>query len=249
MKPLPKSYSRFERPALTIIPNPANLEILRGFTAVEFERIQKHCSHQVFRPGEALFQEGKPLQNVFFILKGHVKFCKKETKDREVTFSLFSEGDIFELMMSDQPENHLFSSYALSETVALKVSPADFRKHFMGNEGFANRILYQKIRTIKRLFFSRLAAGEPVDVRMACLILDIIQRPGMAHSEGKSICLDIPLTRRDIAEIVNTSVETSIRVIRKWIKRGLVTVTQRHLVIQDIVAFKKIVAKIPRLPD
>jgi CRP/FNR family transcriptional regulator len=249
MKPLSKFSVYPNTPVLTIIPNPSQLEILRSFSSVELERIQKHSSHQIFKSGEALFQEGKPLQNIFFIMKGNVKFCKKEPNGKEITFSLLGEGDIFELMMSDQIENHLFSAYALSETVALKVSPSDFRKYFMGNTGFANRVLYQKIRTIKRLFFSRLAAGEPVEVRMACLLLDILQRPGMAGQEGKMVRLDIPLTRRDIAQIVNTSVETSIRVIRKWIKRGLVTMTHRHLIIQDINAFKKITAKLPRLPN
>ena len=152
-------------------------------------------------------------------------------------------------MMSNQSENHLFSAYALSETTALKVSPADFRKYFMGNAGFANDILYQKIRTIKRLYFSRLVSGESVEVRIACLILDILQKPGMAHRDGKTAQLDIALTRRDIAEMVNTSVETSIRVIRKWIKRGLVTMNHRHLIIQDLAAFKKIPEKLPQLPD
>jgi CRP/FNR family transcriptional regulator, nitrogen oxide reductase regulator len=247
MKPLHQITPRPNAPSLAVIPNPFDLDIFRGFPAANFKRIQKHCSHQIFRPGEALFQEGNPLQNVFFILKGHVKFCKKEFGGKEITFSLFGREDIFELMMSDKPENHLFSAYALSETVAIKVSPADFRKHFMGNAGFANRILYQKIRTIKRLFFSRLSSGEPVEVRMACLILDILQRPGMARQEEKTVRLDIPLTRRDIAQIVNTTVETAIRVIRKWIKRGVVTMSHRHLIIQDIAAFKKITAKLPRL--
>ncbi|HTA75733.1 MAG TPA: Crp/Fnr family transcriptional regulator [bacterium] len=249
MRSSPRHASRSADPLLTIVPHLGQLNIFKGFSTAELERLQKHCSYQVFHPGEALFEEGNPLINVFFMLKGHVKFCKKESKEKEITFSLFGEGDIFELMMSNQPENHLFSAYALSETTVLKVSPADFRKHFMGNIGFANDILYQKIRTIKRLYFSRLASGEPVEVRMACLILDILQRPGMARQVGKTVQLDISLTRRDIAEIVNTSVETSIRVIRKWIKRGLVTMTRRHLVLQDAGTFKKIVGKLPQLPD
>jgi len=249
MKPSPKHTYHLSNPVLTIVPHLGQLDIFKGFSLAELEKLQKHCAYQVFHPGEALFQEGDQLKNVFFVLKGHVKFCKKESKEKEITFSLFGEGDIFELMMSNQPENHLFSAYALSETTALKVSPTDFRKHFMGNTGFANDILYQKIRTIKRLYFSRLVSGEPVEARMACLILDILQRPGMAHQEGKTVRLDIALTRRDIAEIVNTSVETSIRVIRKWIKRGLVTMAHRHLVLHDVGAFKKIVGKLPRLPD
>jgi CRP/FNR family transcriptional regulator len=227
-------------------PDLSRCELFKCFSPSELKWIQKHCELQTFKRRETLFQEGAPLSSVYFILKGHVKFCKKTSLDEDITFGLFSEGYVFELMTSDLDKNHSFSAYAMSETTILKISPTHFRTHFMGNTDFANRLLYQKIYTIKRIFISRLAAGESVEVRMAHLVWDLLQRPGMAKYEGKTVRLEIPLTRRDFAEIVNTSVETSIRVMRKWVKQGLVTITRRQLIIKDIVVFKKIVCKIPR---
>jgi CRP-like cAMP-binding protein len=251
MKPM-RAPSSLSRPVLlTALPKPSGFPLFRGLSASEAQQLEKHCVQQVFKPGEALFREGEPLKNVFLILKGQVKFCKKAAPGRgkEIAFSLFGEGDVFELMTSEAEEIHLFSGYAASETTALKVTPRDFRRHFLTNAHFATRLLYQKIRSLKVFYFSRLVSVEPVEIRMAYFLLELLRRPGMAHKEGKGAVLEIPLTRRDIAGIVNTTVETSIRVILKWSKKHLVSVHKRHLVIHDLSTFRKITKGLPFLPD
>ncbi|HEY5037793.1 MAG TPA: Crp/Fnr family transcriptional regulator [bacterium] len=249
MKPSLTSLPNSKTPVLTLVPKLSNFRLFRSFSTMENERLKKYYTHQQFKAGEALFREGEPLKDVFCILKGMVKFCKKTLNGKNIAFSLFGEGDIFELMTTDGDEIHLFSAFAATETSAFKIQPGDFREYFMSHPTFANRILYQKIRSLKGFYFSRLVSTESVETRMAYFLLDLAHHPGMARFEGKKLVFDVPLTRRDIAEITNTSVETSIRVVRKWSKKRLVTVSKRRLVIQDLQAFRKIIAGLPLLPD
>ncbi len=227
----------------------SDFEIFKDFSKDELARIQKNSVLQTFQRRAMLFKEGEPLNNIFFLLKGHVKLCKKESLDREIIFSLLGENYVFEMMIADQLKNHAFSAYALSDSTVFIVSTPDFRKYFMGNFGFANRLLYQKMQTIRIHCDFQLTAGKPVEVRMAHFILGTLKRSGMASRKGKIVRLEFPLTRKEIAELANTTVETSIRVMGKWIKRGLITMDRQYLVIRDINAFKKIIGKIPLLSD
>jgi CRP/FNR family transcriptional regulator, cyclic AMP receptor protein len=215
--------------------------------ANEAGRLEKFCSPQIFEPGETLFEEGHPITDIFLVQRGCAKFYKTSADKRHTVFSIFGEGDVFELMTADEKEIHFFSAKAITETIALSVSPRHFYQNFMSNLRFANQLLHQKIRNLKRFYFKQLAASEPVETRMAYFLLDLAQHPGMAHFEGKKLVFDVPLTRRDIAEIVNTSVETSIRIMRQWSQNGFITVSRRHLTIQNLPSFKKIIAELPLL--
>jgi CRP/FNR family transcriptional regulator len=232
---------------LSVVPKVSNFSLFRGLPAKEAEHLEKFCASQIFGPGEALFEEGHPITDIFLVQRGHVKFYKKSLNKQHTVFNIFGEGDVFELLTVDEKEFHLFSASAITETVVLSVAPQDFYRHFMANLYFANQLLRQKIRNLKHFYFSRLVSSEPVETRMAYFLLDLAQHPGMAHFEGKKLIFDVPLTRRDIAEIVNTSVETSIRVMSKWSQTRFITVSKRHLVIQNLPAFKKITAGLPFL--
>lgn len=245
----PIATRSFELAALSVPPKISDFSLFQEMSAEETGQLEKFCVPRIFNPGEPLFEEGQPMTDIFLIQRGCVKFYKTSPHKLPTVFSIFGEGDVFELLTSGEKEIHLFSTSALTETAALSVSYQNFYRHFMSNPRFARRLLHQKIRTIKQFYFSQMVSSEPVETRMAYFLVTLAQHPGMTRPEGKKQIFDMPLTRRDIAQIVNTSVETCIRVIRKWIKRGLVTMTHRHLTIQDVAAFKKIAAKLPRLPN
>lgn len=236
-------------PTIPSFPPVSNFALFRIFSPMEYARLENYCLPLNFKPGDLLFCEGDPLEHVFLILEGHVKFFKKVTARKERTFNLLGSGDVFELKTGEAEEKHLFSSSALSEVYALKIKLSHFREFFMCHSAFSNRLLEQKIRTIKEFYFSRMVSTEPVEIRMAYFLLNLAKRPGMASTEGKKLIFEIPLTRRDIAEMVNTTVETSIRVIRQWVKKRFVSVSHRRFVIKDIPAFRKIIGGLPVIPD
>jgi len=234
---------------LSAVPKASSFALFSGMPADEIGYLKKFCALKIFAPGEILFEEGRRMTDIFLVQRGCAKFYKTSPHKPRTVFSIFGEGDVFELLTADEKEIHLFSASAITEMAALSVSPKNFYRHFMSNLRFAHQLLHQKIRTIKDFYFTQLVGSESVETRMAYYLLTLARHPGMVHGEGKKIIFDVPLTRLDIAQIVNTSVETSIRVIRIWIKKGLVTMAHRYLTIQDAAAFKKIVDKLPRLTD
>jgi CRP/FNR family transcriptional regulator len=63
-------------------------------------------------------------------------------------------------------------------------------------------------------------AGGRVETRFALLFLKLSENLGRPEEEGTFIPL--PLSRQDLADLTGTTLETSIRVMSRWGKEGVV---------------------------
>jgi CRP/FNR family transcriptional regulator len=74
-------------------------------------------------------------------------------------------------------------------------------------------------------------ALERVEARIAALLLKLANKVGIETKEGLQI--DMRLTKQDVADMVGTTVETSIRTFSKFKKQGLVADKAGKIVIRD----------------
>ena len=75
-------------------------------------------------------------------------------------------------------------------------------------------------------------AVEKVESRIAALLLKLNEKNSDNQTTG------IKLTKKDIAEMVGTTVETSIRTISKFKKLGLITQTEGRIIVKDTAKLK-----------
>jgi CRP-like cAMP-binding protein len=74
-------------------------------------------------------------------------------------------------------------------------------------------------------------ALERVEARIAALLLKLSNKVGVKTAEG--VLIDMRLTKQDVADMVGTTVETSIRTFSKFKKQGLVKDTDGKIIIRD----------------
>jgi CRP/FNR family transcriptional regulator len=74
-------------------------------------------------------------------------------------------------------------------------------------------------------------ALERVEARIAALLLKLSNKVGVETDEG--VLIDMRLTKQDVADMVGTTVETSIRTFSKFKKQGLVTDSDGKIIIKD----------------
>jgi CRP/FNR family transcriptional regulator len=82
-------------------------------------------------------------------------------------------------------------------------------------------------------------ALERVESRIAALLLKLADKTG--EKKDKTILIDMRLTKQDIAEMVGTTVETTIRVMSKFKKSGYITDKDGKVLIKDLEALESIV--------
>jgi CRP/FNR family transcriptional regulator len=82
----------------------------------------------------------------------------------------------------------------------------------------------------------RSLAVEPVEARLAAALLRMAEREGTATGPARR--LSFHLTRQSLADMTGTTVETTIRVVSRWIKGGIVRDEGGRLVLLDVEALR-----------
>jgi CRP/FNR family transcriptional regulator len=83
-------------------------------------------------------------------------------------------------------------------------------------------------------------ALERVESRIAALLIKLAEKTGEKTAAG-AIEIKMRLTKQDIAEMVGTTVETTIRVMSRFRKSGYLKDVEGKIVIMDLAALKSIV--------
>jgi CRP/FNR family transcriptional regulator len=81
-------------------------------------------------------------------------------------------------------------------------------------------------------------ALEKVESRIASLLIKLSDKAGEKVPEG--VAISMKLTKQDIAEMVGTTVETSIRTMSKLTKAGLVAAKAGRIIIRDLEKLKSL---------
>lgn len=124
------------------------------------------------------------------------------------------------------------NAVAMEDTQALKIS----RKHLLRLvDRFPNLMYCIALQLGDRMKSSydslKNIALERVEARIAALLLKLANKVGVETREG--LLIDMRLTKQDVADMVGTTVETSIRTFSKFKKQGFVTDTDGKIIIKD----------------
>lgn len=63
---------------------------------------------------------------------------------------------------------------------------------------------------------------------------------------GDFVEIPVPLSRQDLADLVGTSLETAIRVMTRWARKGVVATRSGGFVVQDCAKLQSLVGSTPR---
>ncbi|MCL5957824.1 MAG: Crp/Fnr family transcriptional regulator [Chloroflexi bacterium] len=187
----------------------------------DFQEIANLFAERDFQKGEAIFLEGDDSDRLWIVKSGKVKIVKHSDTGKDLLVGVISAGEMFGGVAVFGKEPYPASAEAMEPTVALGIR----RRDFVDLVGRYPTIAFQMIDELgKRLKeaheMMRSLAMERVERRIAHVLLKLAQKLGSPCEDG--IIINTPLTRQDIADMAGTTVETSIRVMSRLTKDGIV---------------------------
>jgi CRP/FNR family transcriptional regulator len=198
----------------------------------DIKEIKDYFSVEEFRKKENVFSEGDPSDWLYGVLKGKVKITKISADGKEIILEVISPGDVFGAVAVMRGFPYPANAAAMEDTKILKVSRTNFLKILDGypsvmycmmqNLGDRMKGTHESLKNI---------ALEKVSSRIASLLLKLAEKSGVETPEGTVI--DFKLTKQDIADMVGTTVETSIRTMSQFKKRGIVEEREGQIVIKN----------------
>ncbi len=209
-----------------------------GLSDAELQSISKRFTERRFKKGEYIFMEGEPGTHVYAIREGRVKVLRESPSGRSIVMEVLSSGEICgaSALLGG---TRFASAKAVENTSVYALSKDDFLYLLDKHRDLAPAViafLGEKLVKLHEMMMS-LVSGK-VEQRIAALLLGLSERHGASVSQG--IKINICLTRQDIADIIGTTVETTIRVMSKFKKLGIVASDSKQIVITDIRQLRKL---------
>ena len=213
------------------------LPMLRGLpphdvVGIDGERVELDA-------GERLFSQGEPASFVYGVVTGRVQITKQSPGGRELALEVLGPGEIIAVVAVLRGIPLPATATAMEPAACVRVPAAPFLKLVEKHPQVATRLLDVVARRLVDSGASRLAlATEPVEVRIAQALLHLAERYG--SKQGQALIFSQGFSRQNLADLAGTTVETTIRVMSRWTRDGLVRSATQRISILDPEELKRI---------
>ncbi len=209
------------------------VSIFSTLSAQDAREISPYILSGKYARRESIFSEGDPSEWFYVVRTGKVKITKLSQEGKEIILEVIQPMDFFGGIAVVRGFPYPANAVAMEDTEVIKIS----RKNLLSIIDRFPNLMYclatnigDRIKGSHEMLKS--IALEKVESRIASLLIKLSDKTGEKTAEGTAITMK--LTKQDIAEMVGTTVETSIRTMSKLTKAGLVTSRGGKIIIRDI---------------
>jgi CRP/FNR family transcriptional regulator len=216
--------------------------IFRKLAAEDRERLAPFARVRDYARGEQIFAEGSPSDRFYAIATGRVKVYKTTPAGKDVILEIFGVGDPLGAVAVYEGWPFPASAVALEATTCLTIERSHFftllERHPTLVRGLLLGLTHRLVELTNRL--TELTGGR-VEPRFARLFLKLAGDVGRRGQDGTFI--PMPLSRQELADLTGTTIETTIRIMSRWGKQGVVLTEKTGFVLRDAAALELIAAE------
>lgn len=212
--------------------------ILNALTESERLRLSEQSFMAYAERGEIIWLAGSPSQNIDVVGSGFVKMTRSTPQGTEVAIELLGPGQCFGLLVAIEGREYPLSAIAVTNTWYLKIPTRQFMEIYNANASLRDHILRGLAPRLRKAhdMMARMSTGR-VEQRLAAVLLILMDSYGEPLALGTRIA--VPLTRQDLAEMAGTTVETSIRVMSKLQKEGILATDKQMITVLDAASLSE----------
>jgi CRP-like cAMP-binding protein len=226
------------------MPNRDAADIIRGnalFASLpdkDLTALAAAARDTTYRAREYVFLEGEPPMSFCLVKRGHVKIVRHTKSGKDVVLELLGPAEAFGGVAVIERRPYPASAQATEPTVVTRI-PQDLMVALADRHPSIVREMALMIgRRLRAAHDSVTAlASEPVEARLAGVLLRIAEREGVRGAGG--VRLPMQLTRQSLADMTGTTVETAIRVLGRWQRDGVTRDEAGHVVIPDLEVLRE----------
>ena len=225
---------------------PANLdEVLRKTTIFrrlapdDRQRLAAVTHVRDFEKGATLFSEGAASDSLYTIVTGRVKVSKITARGTDVILEIFGPGDPVGAVAVYESRAYPATATALESTTCVVIPREAFfsllEAHPSMVRGLLVGLTHRLVELTTRL--TELSGGR-VEARLARFLLKLADDMGQRSDDGTFIPL--ALSRQEIADMIGTTIETSIRIMSRWGKENVVRTEKNGFTVVDRATLESI---------
>lgn len=233
-----------ERPAAPIFNNilKRRMDAVQRFEAFseispsDCAAIVTDAQEMQFHRHSSIFSEGAPATQIALLLSGCTKITQGE-EGQEVILRLNGPGDLLGKVATHTRSHHSYTTHAVQHSAALVWETASFEAA-MDRIPFLRRniakILERHLNELEIRY--REVSTEKVPSRLSNLVVRL------AHQVGRRVdgCIEIALSRRELAQLTGTTLFTVSRLLCQWEAQGIVSARREVVLVHDVTALTEL---------
>jgi CRP/FNR family transcriptional regulator len=211
--------------------------IFAALPARELDALTAAAREESYRVREYVFMEGDPALWFYIVRSGRVKILRHSRTGRDVVLEMLGPGEVFGGVAVIERRPYPASAQVVEVATVVKLPaevllPLTERQPSIIKEMalMIGRRLRSAHDSVKSL------AVDPVEARLAARLLRLAGSEGTARKTG--LTLPFHLTRQSLADMTGTTVETTIRIMSRWLKNGLFLDDNGRFVLTDVAALR-----------
>jgi CRP-like cAMP-binding protein len=222
-------------------------EIFADLPAVILDRLADAARKHAAGTAELVFRQGEIAATFYVLLSGRVRLVQHSLEGKDVTMSTFVPGDVIGIGAALIGETYPGSAEVL-EPAELLALPGSLMWQVMNEcAPLAVRILRIVVARLHEAHdHIRELSAERVQQRIARSLVRLARKVGLKQADG-SICLDLRLSRQDLAQMNGATLETVSRILSAWEREGLVDSGREQITILKPHALVVIAEDLPAL--
>jgi len=182
--------------------------------------------------GDLIWISGASIEFIAIVGVGFVKMTKVTAHGQEIAIELLGPGQCLGLLAAIEGQSYPLSAVAVTGCWYLKVPTRVVLPIYQRDPALKDSMLRRLGPRLRKAhnMMTRLSSGR-VEERLAAVLFVLADSYGERDSGG--VHLQVPLTRQDLSEMAGTTVETTIRVMSRWQKLGVIRTDSRVIKILD----------------
>lgn len=210
---------------------------LKTLSQDELDKFSDHKTSLIIKKGENLMTEGNAINGLYCINNGKAKLTKLNTNGKEQIIKFIKGGDILGHRSILSEELVGLNAIALEDMHVCFIPKGDILDTIKENNNFSLQMMKNVSHQLNEANTSiSQMAQKPVKDRLAETLLHLEGMFGV-DNEG---CIDVVLTREEIANTIGTATESAIRLLSNLKKDGVIDLLGKKIKVINQNALKNL---------
>ena len=215
------------------------ISIFASLPPNEIAALARIAREDTVRAREFVFREGDAADWLCLVKRGRVKILRHARTGRDVVLELLGPGEIFGGVAVIERRPYPAAAQAMEESEIVKLPAGPIVALAERHPAVIREMALMMGRRLRNAHESvRSLSVDPVETRLASTLLKLAEREGVKRQDG--LALPFHLTRQSLADMTGTTVETTIRVVSRWLRDEIVVDDGGRLVLADVEALREL---------
>ncbi len=209
--------------------------VFKNLSEEELKTINQKKIEKFFRKGERICYEGDKITSFMYLQNGLVKLFKTELNTKEHIISIAKPKDFIGLLSIFSNTNHIYSITSIEDSTVCFVN-LEIIKTFIKKNGVFALDFFEKISSVSdSVIKTRIDINtRQLRGRIAYILLFFTKHIYDSNNFA------LPISRKEVAELIDMSTENVIRVLSEFRKDRLIQIEGKNIEILDMNRLQKI---------